>query len=272
MYTALTIAGSDPSGGAGIQADIKTMTCNGVYAMSVITSITAQNTIGVSSIFDIPSDYIKNQIDSIFTDIFPNAVKIGMLGSPDSVDTIASALNYYNAKNMVVDPVMVSTSGSSLISDSTRTQLVKRLLPIATLITPNIPEAEILSGREIKSLDDMTCVAKELSANLYTSVLVKGGHSSTFTSNNSSAVDVLVRPNTEPIFFNTIFIDNPNTHGTGCTLSSAIASNLAKGLSVEIAVKKAKDYVTNAIKSGLNLGHGRGPLNHMQNIIIKETL
>ncbi len=255
IKTALTIAGSDSSGGAGIQADIKTMTMNGVYAMSAITALTAQNTLGVRAILDSTPDFLKEQLDAVFEDIFPDSVKIGMVSSRELITVIADRLNYYHAKNIVVDPVMVATSGSALIKAEAIKTLVTKLLPIATVVTPNIPEAEILSGMKIGNQEDMLKAAKYIGENNGCSVLLKGGHSI------HDANDLLYE-NGRFIWFAGKRIDNPNTHGTGCTLSSAIAANLAKGLSLADSVDKAKEYLSNALAEGLNLGNGSGPIKH----------
>ena len=255
MKTALTIAGSDSSGGAGIQADIKTMTMNGVYAMSAITALTAQNTLGVRAILDSTPDFLKEQLDAIFEDIFPDSVKIGMVSSRELIDVIADRLKYYNAKNIIVDPVMIATSGSALIKTDAIKALVSKLLPIATLVTPNIPEAEVLSDIKISGKEDMIKAAKLIEKNYGCRVLLKGGHSI------NDANDLLCE-NGRVIWFEGKRIDNPNTHGTGCTLSSAIASNLAKGHSLANAVKNAKDYISDALSEGLDLGHGSGPIKH----------
>lgn len=263
MKTALTIAGSDSSGGAGIQADIKTMTMNGVYAMSAITALTAQNTLGVRAILDSTPEFLKEQLDAIFEDIFPDSVKIGMVSSSELINVIADRLKFYNAKNIVVDPVMVATSGSALIKTDAIKTLVAKLLPIATLITPNIPEAEILSHMKICDKKDMIKAAKYIEGNYGCSVLLKGGHSI------NDANDLLCE-NGRVIWFDGKRIDNPNSHGTGCTLSSAIASNLAKGLSLAESVKKAKEYISDALSNGLDLGKGSGPLNHA--FIISDSI
>ncbi len=255
MKTVLTIAGSDSSGGAGIQADIKTITMNGVFATSAITALTAQNTLGVKSILESTSEFLKEQIDAVFEDIPPDAVKIGMVSSVELVCVIAERLNSYNAKNIVVDPVMVSTSGASLAKNNVASALIENLFPIATIITPNIPEAESLSGKQIRNEKDMEYVAKLLGDTFGCSVLLKGGHSV------NDANDLLYR-NGKYKWFLGKRINNPNTHGTGCTLSSAIASNLAKGCDLETSVGKAKDYVSDALSSMLNLGKGSGPINH----------
>ncbi len=255
MKTALTIAGSDCSGGAGIQADLKTMTMNGVYAMSAITALTAQNTTGVRAIQESTPEFLKQQLDAVFEDIVPDAVKIGMVASSELICVIADRLSYYKAKNVVVDPIMVATSGSSLIKTDAVHTLVEKLLPIATLVTPNIPEAQVLSGKTIESKEDMLFAAKFMGDTYGSAVLLKGGHSI------NDANDLLYA-NGEMVWFEGKRMNNPNTHGTGCTLSSAIASNLAKGLSLAESVKRAKDYITNALAAQLNLGKGSGPIQH----------
>ena len=255
MKTALSIAGSDCSGGAGIQADIKTMTMNGVYAMSVITALTAQNTLGVRAISEVTPCFLKEQLDSIFEDIFPDSVKIGMVASGELIDVIADRLEFYKAKNIVIDPVMVATSGSALIKTEAVNTLASRLLPLATLVTPNIPEAEVLSGMRICGKEDMIEAAKYIEEKYQSCVLLKGGHSI------NDANDLLYEKG-KVIWFEAERIENPNTHGTGCTLSSAIASNLAKGFSVYESVKRAKEYVSCAIRAGMDLGRGSGPLMH----------
>ena len=255
MKTALTIAGSDSSGGAGIQADIKTMTMNGVYAMSAITALTAQNTTGVRGILESTPEFLKQQIDAVFEDIYPDAVKIGMVASSELICVIADALNYHNAKNIVVDPVMVATSGSALMKTDAVQTLVEKLLPLAALVTPNIPEAQVLSGREILTKEDMHTAAKKIGDSYGCAVLLKGGHSI------SDANDLLYA-NGEFIWFEGKRIDNPNTHGTGCTLSSAIASNLAKGYTLTESVQRSKDYISGALAAMLDLGSGSGPMNH----------
>lgn len=255
MRTALTIAGSDSSGGAGIQADIKTMTMNGVYAMSAITAITAQNTTGVQGIVELAPEFLEMQLDSIFMDIRPDAVKIGMVSSAGIIKVINEKLSTYKAGNIVVDPVMISTSGSKLISDNAISSLKEMLLPLADIVTPNIPEAEVLSGITINNPDDMCTASKLISETYKCAVLCKGGH------NLNDANDVLYS-NGSHTWFNGKRIDNPNTHGTGCTLSSAIASNLANGQSLSDAVKNAKDYLSGALSAMLDLGAGSGPMNH----------
>ena len=259
MKTALTIAGSDCSGGAGIQADIKTMTMNGVYAMSAITALTAQNTTGVRAIQESTPDFLKQQLDAIFEDIFPDSVKIGMVSSSELISVIADRLKYHKAKNIVVDPVMVATSGSALMKTDAVETLTKELLPIATLVTPNIPEAEILSGLSVKNKKDMLKAARNMGDAYGCAVLLKGGHSI------NDANDLLYA-NGEFKWFYGKHIDNPNTHGTGCTLSSAIASNLAKGFTLITSVQKAKEYISEALSAMLDLGQGSGPIQHNFNL------
>lgn len=258
MKTALTIAGSDSSGGAGIQADIKTMTMHGVYAMSAITALTAQNTTGVYDMMEATPEFLAKQLDLIFTDIYPDAVKTGMVSSRGLIKVIAEKLTEYKAKNIVVDPVMVSTSGSKLLSDDAITDLKEKLLPLADVVTPNIPEAQVLSGIEIKSCENMIEAARMISETYGTAVLCKGGHSI------NDANDLLYADG-KNTWFEGLRVNNPNTHGTGCTLSSAIASNLAKGFSLEEAVKRSKEYISGALGAMLDLGKGSGPLNHMYN-------
>ncbi len=255
MKTALTIAGSDSSGGAGIQADIKTMTMNGVYAMSAVTALTAQNTTGVRSIMEATPQFLKEQIDAVFEDIRPNAIKIGMVSSVELIEVIAERLLYYKAENIVVDPVMVATSGSKLMKTDAVSTLIKALLPLATLVTPNIPEAEVLSGESIQSKEDMERVAKLIGDTHGCAVLLKGGHSI------NDANDLLYIDG-EYKWFCGKRIENPNTHGTGCTLSSAIASNLAKGYDLKTSIQRAKDYISGALAAMLDLGEGAGPMNH----------
>lgn len=256
MNTALTIAGSDSSGGAGIQADLKTMLANHVYGMSAITALTAQNTTGVTDIMEVTPEFLAEQLDSIFTDIRPDAVKTGMVSSSQLIEIIADKLREYEAVNIVVDPVMVATSGAKLICDDAMETLKKKLLTLATVITPNIPEGEVLAGMKITSKEDMVTAAEKISNTYGCSVLLKGGHSL------NDANDLLVEPGKEPVWFNGRRIANSNTHGTGCTLSSAIASNLAKGKSLEEAVKGAKNYISGALAAGLDLGKGSGPMDH----------
>jgi len=255
MKTALTVAGSDCSGGAGIQADLKTMTMNGVYAMSAITALTAQNTTGVRAIQESTADFLREQLDAVFEDIDPDAVKIGMVSSSDLICVIADRLTYHRAKNIVVDPVMVATSGSSLMKPDAVRALTERLLPLATLVTPNIPEAQVLSGKTLESEEDMLSAAKWIGDTWGCAVLLKGGHS------KGDANDLLYAKG-ETVWFEGKRIQNPNTHGTGCTLSSAIAANLAKGYGLERSVQRAKDYVSAALADMLDLGQGSGPVNH----------
>ena len=256
MKTALTIAGSDSSGGAGIQADIKTMTANGVFAMSAITALTAQNTTGVTDIFETTPKFLSEQLDAVFTDIYPDAVKIGMVSSAELIGTIADKLQEYGAKHIVVDPVMVATSGSKLLRDDAVDALTARLLPMAEVLTPNIPEAEILSGMSIKNAADMEKAAQTISEKYGCAVLCKGGHQI------NDADDLLWRSGAGK-WFRGRRIDNPNTHGTGCTLSSAIASTLAKGYDLDTSVERAKAYISGALAAMLDLGHGSGPMDHM---------
>ena len=256
MRTALSIAGSDSGGGAGIQADIKTMTMNGVFAMTAITALTAQNTEGVKAIMDVTPAFLKQQIDAVFEDIYPDAVKIGMVSSPEIVDVIAERLSFYRAKNIVVDPVMVATSGSKLTKNTAVDAMQKKLLPLAAVITPNIPESEVLWGKSITSKDDMEAAALDISKKYGAAVLCKGGH------HVHDANDLLCADE-KLTWFNGKRIDNPNTHGTGCTLSSAIAANLAKGYPLEESIERAKAYISDALAPMLDLGHGSGPLHHL---------
>ncbi len=255
MKTALTIAGSDSSGGAGIQADIKTMIANGVYAMSAITALTAQNTTGVTSILNATPEFLEDELDAIFTDINPDAVKIGMVSESGLICVIAKKLRQYQAKNIVVDPVMVATSGARLISEDAVETLKKELFPLADVLTPNIPEAEVLTGRTITGTQEMIEAAKQISENYHCAVLCKGGH------NVNDANDLLYANGGYRWFYGKR-INNPNTHGTGCTLSSAIAANLAKGYDLETSVKRAKDYISGALAAMLDLGKGSGPMDH----------
>ena len=255
MKTALTIAGSDCSGGAGIQADLKTMTMNGVYAMSAITALTAQNTAGVRAIQESTPDFLKQQIDAVFEDIYPDAVKIGMVASSELIRVIADRLKYYDAKNVVIDPVMVASAGSSLMKQNAVQTLITELLPISTLVTPNIPEAQVLSGMSIQNKEDMIAAAKQIGDSYHCAVLLKGGHSI------NDANDLLYADG-ELRWFEGRRINNPNTHGTGCTLSSAIASNLAKGFTLTESIQRAKEYISGALAAMLDLGEGSGPMNH----------
>ena len=255
MKTALTIAGSDSSGGAGIQADIKTMMANGVYAMSAITALTAQNTTGVTAIQNATAKFIGQELDSVFTDIFPDAVKIGMVSESDLIQVIAGKLHQYKAKNIVVDPVMVATSGARLISEEAVDVLKNELFPLADLLTPNIPETEVLTGIQIKSAEDLIEAARQVSEKYHCAVLCKGGHQL------NDANDLLYWNGSFQWFYGKR-INNPNTHGTGCTLSSAIASNLAKGYSLEESIHRAKEYISGALAAMLDLGKGSGPMDH----------
>lgn len=259
----LTIAGSDCSGGAGIQADIKTITAHKMYAMSAITALTAQNTMGVYDVMDATPEFVGKEIDCIFEDIVPDAVKIGMVSNSGIIDMIALKLQQYNAKNIVVDPVMVSTSGGKLLSDEAMSALINRLLPLGNIITPNIPEAAALCGFSIADKNDMVKAAEKISQNIKGAVLVKGGHL------DDTADDLLYNQG-EIIWLKGEKIDNPNTHGTGCTLSSAIACNLAAGFDMVTAVTNAKAYITGALAAGLDLGHGSGPLEHTFNVVLKK--
>lgn len=267
MKTALTIAGSDCSGGAGIQADLKTMTMNGVYGMSVITALTAQNTTGVTAIVEVAPEFLQEQLDVIFEDIRPDAVKIGMVSSVKLIQTIAERLQHYKPTYIVIDPVMVATSGSNLIQTEAITALTELLFPLATVITPNIPEAEAFYGKPIHDQDSMIRAAKFIGDSYGCSVLLKGGHSI------NDANDLLYKDG-DITWFRGKRIENSNTHGTGCTLSSAIAANLAKGFDLETSVKRSKDYISGALTAMLDLGSGSGPLNHAFNLqgeYVKES-
>lgn len=255
MKTALTIAGSDSSGGAGIQADIKTMIVNGVYAMSAITALTAQNTTGVTDIMEVTPEFLGEQLESIFTDIRPDAVKIGMVSSSALIRVIGEKLRKYNACNIVLDPVMVATSGSRLIKEDGEAAMRECLFPIASVITPNIPEAEVIAGMTISTEKEMMAAAEKISREFHCDVLLKGGHQV------NDANDLFYGDGSYKWFYGKR-IQNPNTHGTGCTLSSAIASNLAKGMEMEQAVERAKAYISGALEAMLDLGHGSGPMDH----------
>ena len=259
MEKLLTIAGSDSSGGAGIQADLKTFVAHKVYGMSVITSLTAQNTTGVTGVVDTPPEFVGKQLDSVFTDIYPDAIKIGMVSNEEIIRVIAEKLKEYDAKNIVLDPVMVATSGSALMKSTATRALIQELLPLADIITPNMSEAAALSGIEVNTKEGMEKAAKIIGKSIKGVVLVKGGHL------EDSADDVLYIDG-EVHWVEGKRIVNPNTHGTGCTLSSAIAVNLAKGMNAIDAFTKAKEYLTGAIEANLDLGQGRGPLNHLYNI------
>ena len=267
----MTIAGSDSCGGAGIQADIKTITCNKVYAMSAITALTAQNTTGVFGIMEVEPEFLQKQIDAVVTDIFPDSVKVGMVSSAALIKNVAFSVKKYGLKNVVVDPVMVATSGAKLLGDDALEALKTELLPLATLVTPNIPEAEILSGIKILSEKDMERAAKKIFEQYGSAVLLKGGHSVNDANDflflgESGKVDDANLKNADGIWFFGKRINNPNTHGTGCTLSSAIAANLAKGEPIVSAVKNAKAYISGALNAMLDLGKGSGPMAHNWNI------
>ena len=255
MRTALSIAGSDSSGGAGIQADLKTMTMNGVFAMSAVTALTAQNTTGVRSVMEATPAFLADELDAVFEDIRPDAVKTGMVSSSALIRVIAQKLRQYEAKNIVVDPVMVATSGARLLAEEALQTLKTELLPLADVVTPNIPEAEILADMSITNAEEMRAAAKQIHDAYGCAVLLKGGH------RVNDANDLLYDGETFT-WFEGRRIDNPNTHGTGCTLSSAIAANLAKGFELPDAVRRSKEYISGALAAMLDLGHGSGPLNH----------
>ncbi len=263
MKVVLSIAGSDSSGGAGIQADLKTMTAHGVYGMTAITALTAQNTTGVSAIVESSPDFLEKQIEACLTDIPADAVKIGMLPSVEQVRVVAKTLKAYQVKNIVVDPVMVATSGSRLMEGGTASVMADELFPIAALITPNIPETQTLVGYKINGKKQMEQAARELGQEYGCAVLVKGGHSI------EDACDILYE-NGEITWFDGKRIESDNTHGTGCTLSSAIASNLALGYSLKDSIARAKNYISAAISAGLDIGQGSGPLNHMVGIAVHK--
>ena len=256
MRKVLSIAGSDCSGGAGIQADIKTICAHNMYAMTAITALTAQNTTGVYDIMEVSPEFLAKQLDCIFQDIYPDAVKIGMVPNSELVCVISEKLREYQVKNVVVDTVMVSTSGSRLMQQEACKVMKEQLFPLGTVLTPNLFEAEVLSGTEIKNPKDMVLAAAEIGKYTKGAVLVKGGHL-------TQGADDLLYEKEKEIWYHKEKIDNPNTHGTGCTLSSAIACNLARGYSLQESVKNAKEYLTGAIQAGLDLGKGRGPLNHL---------
>lgn len=253
----LTIAGSDSSGGAGIQADIKTITCLGLYAESVISAVTAQNTLGVKEIQAIDDKVFEAQLECVLEDIPPDAVKIGMISNPSQIEIIKKYIEKFNLKNIVVDPVMVSTSGCSLAEDK---NIYKELFPLATVITPNIPEAEYLSKTKITTIEEQKNVAGILSKKFGASFLVKGGHL------KKNHVEDFLYDKGNLYTFQGDFIDSKNTHGTGCTLSSAVACGLANGFTLDKAVDIAKKYVSGAIEFGLDIGKGNGPLFHGYNL------
>ncbi|MCH2524728.1 MAG: bifunctional hydroxymethylpyrimidine kinase/phosphomethylpyrimidine kinase [Dehalococcoidia bacterium] len=257
----ITIAGSDSGGGAGIQADLKTFGANGVYGTSAITAITAQNTVGVQAILGVPLNVIEAQIDSVFTDIGTDAVKIGMLGNVDTINLVADKIVEYSLDNVVLDPVMIAKGGDRLIEPDAIQAMIERLLVLATIVTPNLPEAAVLLNRSIDSLDDARQAAIDIMSMGPKNVVVKGGHLT------GSAVDVLYDGDSL-IEFENVRLETKNTHGTGCTFSSAIAANLAKGMSIRSAVEKAKDYVFEAIMGSHSIGHGHGPLKHMYKLDI----
>ena len=259
MKKVLSIAGSDPSGGAGIQADIKTITAHKLYAMAVIVSLTAQNTREVSGILGCSSEFVKAQLDAVLSDITPDSIKLGMLLNADIMRSVAKSLKEYDCKNIVLDPVMVATSGARLMDESALNLYIEELIGMARIVTPNLPEASILSGIEIKNIDDMRLAAMKIKGYGCDSVLIKGGHTI------GDATDLLYKDG-KFSEFKADRIDTKNTHGTGCTLSSAIACNIANGLIIEESVKNAKDYVTNALKSNLSIGHGNGPIDHCWNL------
>ena len=267
MRTALTIAGSDSSGGAGIQADIKTMITNGVYAMSAITALTAQNTTGVQAILNVTPEFLGQELDSVFQDIYPDAVKIGMVSDKDLIHVIAEKLKQYKAENIVVDPVMVATSGAKLISDDAVEILKQELFPLADVLTPNIPEAEVLVEMSVTNAEEMIEAAGKISETYHCAVLCKGGHSI------NDANDLLYMMENIAGLKESVSIIQ-NTHGTGCTLSSAIASNLAKGYDLQTAVKRSKQYISGALAAMLDLGKGSGPMDHgfaIRNEYVKES-
>ena len=255
MRTALSIAGSDSSGGAGIQADLKTMTMNGVFAMSAVTALTAQNTTGVRSVMEATPAFLADELDAVFEDIRPDAVKTGMVSSSALIRVIAQKLRQYEAEHIVVDPVMVATSGARLLAEEALQTLKTELLPLAEVVTPNIPEAEILADRTITNAGEMRDAAKCIHDAYGCAVLLKGGH------RVNDANDLLYDGETFT-WFEGRRIDNPNTHGTGCTLSSAIAANLAKGFELPDAVRRSKEYISGALAAMLDLGQGSGPMNH----------
>lgn len=251
----LTIAGSDSSGGAGVQADLKTFSAIGTYGMSVITAITAQNTQGVFGVEELSSDIINGQLKAVFEDIMPEAVKIGMVSSPEIILDIVENLKKYEPKKVIVDPVMISKSGYFLLKPEAKDNLINHLIPLAYLVTPNVPEAEVIADMKIETVEDMKEAGKKILALGPKYVLMKGGHL------EGDAVDILIG---EDVFevFTTKRLDRKNTHGTGCTISSAITSHLALGYDIVTAVKLSKEYITEAIRYSFDIGHGVGPVNH----------
>jgi hydroxymethylpyrimidine/phosphomethylpyrimidine kinase len=267
MKRALTIAGSDSGGGAGVQADLKTFSARGVFGMSVLTALTAQNTIGVQGVFEIPTDFIAQQIDSVVTDIGTDVVKTGMLSSTQIIETVASKLREHGLSPVVVDPVMVAKSGDPLLRDDARHALINRMLPLATVVTPNLHEARSLVGFEINGLEDMRRAAKTIHQMGPHNVVIKGGH----LPESSDAIDLLYDGKTFQEF-HAPRLESKNTHGTGCTFASAIAAELAKGNSISDSVRIAKAYVTAIMRASVNLdiGHGHGPMNHMA-LLVHDT-
>lgn len=257
MKAVLSIAGSDSSGGAGIQADIKTIAAHGLFAETVITAVTAQNTMGVTGIQGIDPEMVSKQIDAVFDDIVPDAVKVGMSFSSKTVEAIAEGLRSHGAKRIVIDPVMVATTGARLIDEEAIDVVVTKLLPLAQVVTPNIPEAEIISGMRIESQDDMLAAGLRIAEACEGAVLIKGGH------RLDDANDLLITEHGREVWLCHKRVETTSTHGTGCTLSSAIACNLALGFELQASVQKAKNYITGALLNDPGLGKGNGPLDHM---------
>lgn len=256
MKTVLTIAGTDPSGGAGLQADLKTFAAHGVYGMGVVTALVAQNTRGVTAVEKISRQMLEAQLEAVFSDIFPDAVKIGMIRDDESVATIAAILKKYRPKNVVLDTVMVSSSGHRLLKSGAERGLTRDLIPLCDLITPNLPETEALCGFPIRSATDADRAAREIARRYAGAILIKGGHSA------GNACDDILYFRDERMVFEGRRVETKNAHGTGCALSAAIASNLAQGSTLPDAVREAKDFVTGALSWGLSLGHGNGPIHH----------
>ncbi|RVU53986.1 bifunctional hydroxymethylpyrimidine kinase/phosphomethylpyrimidine kinase [Anaerosphaera multitolerans] len=265
MKKVLTIAGSDPTGGAGIQADIKTMSAHGVYAMSVIVSVVAENTMRVISIEDISLKVIRDQIDAVYEDIGTDAVKIGMLSNSEIMVAVAQKLREYSPLNIVLDPVMYAKGGNALMAENSIETLIKELLPLCDLITPNIPEAEKITNMKIHSIEDMKRASEKILNYGCKSVLLKGGHYI------GEAIDILY-DGKDFVTYETKRIKTKNTHGTGCTLSSSIASNLALGFSLKEAISLSKEYITKAIEKDINIGKGHGPVNHFYNFFKEEKI